>query len=62
VRLARESTPDRPAATRWEIGLLIGPCSEEEATGLMLAVDEFVAQRLGAVASLTRWEDDDADA
>ena len=44
------------ADTRYEIGVLIGPCSEREAEVLMEELDDVADQRLGAVTSLTKWQ------
>lgn len=49
---APSSRPD----SRYEIGVLIGPCSEPDAVALMEQVDEFVNQRLGGITSLVRQE------
>ena len=44
-------------ALRWEIGVLIGPCDQEDAEWLMQKVAEVVQGRLGAVVSLGPWDE-----
>ena len=41
----------------YEIGVLIGPCTEQEATDLLIDVADYTAGRLGAASGLKRIDD-----
>lgn len=44
-------------ARRWEIGVLVGPCSFDEAEGLLMELYEASAGRLGAVVTIGEWDE-----
>ena len=52
-RDANQLAPER----RWELSILVGPCSQEAAEEFLLAVEHKFGEHLWAAYAMRRWDE-----